>query len=213
MLAPEHKGDDDHAGSLGEFTLFEGPMGAGKTTIMMEHLRRIPIDMVLVFKYAGDTRYTNSPNAIVSHSGSKYEDMNIFSVGDLEIADKVVKEHPKCKYIGVDELQFMDGASVIKRWMLSGINILGAALKSTWEGKMFPKMADIYPLATCIKTIPAFCTYCQTTPENAFFTHRTTASKALELIGGEDMYHAICTRCAAKLAPLAHTDDAQPIAM
>lgn len=70
--------------------------------------------------------------------------------------------------------------------------VIVAALDGDFQRRPFESIVNLYPLAEKIKKINAVCRSCGFF---ASFTFRTTDSSDLEIIGGEDMYKAVCREC------------------
>ena len=73
-----------------------------------------------------------------------------------------------------------------------GLRVIVAALDATFERKPFGAISELMPLAENITKLAAVCTQCG---RDAAFTKRTTESKEVELIGGDEMYIPVCRSC------------------
>ena len=67
-----------------------------------------------------------------------------------------------------------------------------AALDATFDRKDFWNVLGLVPVAERLTKLSAVCADCQF---EASFTSRTTESKEIELIGGEDIYKPTCRAC------------------
>ena len=95
--------------------------------------------------------------------------------------------------IGVDEGQFFnDVVEFCENMANQGKIVIVAALDGTFERKPFRSILDLVPLAESVVKLTAVCNICH---REAAFTKRKGNETAVEIIGGTDMYMAVCRRC------------------
>jgi thymidine kinase len=190
----------------GELTLIMGPMFSGKTSAVMESITRHRYAGInaLVIKYKGDNRYGEGSH-IQTHAGSRHgehagtEKLSPLHIRAVERLSQVVL--PECEklVIGIDEGQFYpDLREGVAAWLAAGHTIFIAALDGDYQQQMFQPVVSVLPLATHITKLHAVCMKCRSadgSPVPAPFTRRTCAGGAQKLIGGEDVYQAVCARC------------------
>ncbi|KAG9394174.1 Thymidine kinase [Carpediemonas membranifera] len=173
----------------GSITLVFGPMFSGKTTELMRLCDRQQLAgrKVLVIKYSKDTRYTANDeiSTHVGHTLSAIPTDKLFSVSDAALDAEV---------IGIDEGQFFpDIVQFADDMANAGKHVIVAALDGTFRRDPFPsRVIDLLPRAEHVTKLSAVCHICG---RNAPFSRRITADTDVEVIGGADMYVAVCRRC------------------
>ena len=165
-----------------------GDMFSGKTTELFRRIRRAKRanKIVQLFKYARDDRYGRQMMAS-SHDGVH---MEAIPVTRLEV-DQIIPG----SVIGIDEGQFID--NLVKFCITAadlGCQVHVSALHSDFRQQAFKNIAELFPQCEEILRLRAICFKCK---EEAGFTMRTVQGEELELIGGEEMYQAVCRKCFA----------------
>ena len=174
-----------HSGSI---ELFTGPMFAGKTTALIKNIRRYTEAKykTLIIKYSKDTRYGEEHEA-VSHDQEKWEALPTMTLMP------VVNVALEYEVIGVDEGQFFPDLIEFCELMAAyGKKVLIAALDGTFQRKPFGNIHELMPLCEQITKLKSLCVFCG---KNASFSMRTTADESVEVIGGAEMYCAVCRKC------------------
>jgi len=172
---------------IGSLQIIFGPMFSGKTTELLRRIRRYSIanKNCLVIKYKADTRYDEE--CAVTHDLIK---TLAFPCSQLSEASKIIDSYD---VIGIDEGQFFsDIITFVDKWCNSGKIIVVAALDGTFQRKAFGSVLELVPMAEKVTKLNAVCMICYST---ASFTHRMSTETAVEVIGGSDMYVAVCRRC------------------
>ena len=73
-----------------------------------------------------------------------------------------------------------------------GKTVLVAALDTTFQRKPFERITELIAIAESVIKLSAVCVICY---NSAAFTQRTSESKKVELIGGDDIYRPVCRKC------------------
>lgn len=73
-----------------------------------------------------------------------------------------------------------------------GKTVVVAALDGTYERKPFGKILELLPLSESVLKLNAVCTQCA---DIASFSKRISKNTELEIIGGSDLYKAVCRKC------------------
>ena len=95
--------------------------------------------------------------------------------------------------IAIDEGQFFtDILEMCEEMANNGKHIIVAGLDGTFERKPFGKLINLVAVAEKVTKLTSICAYCYNL---ASFTQRTTKSKEVELIGGEETYRPVCRKC------------------
>jgi thymidine kinase len=173
----------------GKIDLIIGPMFSGKTTELRRRLRRYTLanKKCVAIKYSGDKRY--STDSVVTHDDQKTPATVTTVLCDLKWdADNTPD------VIGVDEGQFfVDLVEFCERETKRGAVVIVAGLDGTHERKPFGSITTLVPLVDGDLTkLTAVCMDCG---EDAAFTKRITADTQVELIGGSEIYRAVCRDC------------------
>jgi len=169
----------------GQIQLILGPMFSGKSTELVRRIRRFQIadNKCLVIKYAKDSRY--SVDDLSTHDKQMIPAVNATNLKDVHTNNFSV--------IGVDEGQFFgDVVEFCETMANQGKIVIVAALDGTFERKPFRSILDLVPLAESVVKLTAVCNICH---REAAFTKRKGNETEVEIIGGTDMYMAVCRRC------------------
>ena len=163
-----------------------GNMFSGKTSEMIRRLKRyraIGKD-VLVINSQKDTRSTEEvlrTHDNVTFRCIKTNNLHEVSIGEAEI-------------IAVDEAQFFSGLKTFVEKVLDhGKIIILAGLDGDYKQRKFGELLDCIPLADEVVKLTAMCMDCLDGTQGPF-TKRVVQSDVLELVGGNDMYKAVCRR-------------------
>ncbi len=169
----------------GEIQLVIGGMFSGKTSELLRRIRRYMVakKTCAVIKYSKDIRY--SPMA---STHDKVEHV-AYSLDSLEQSDDIFYAHD---VIGIDEGQFFNNIiDVCEKWANKGKIIIVAALDATFERKPFGKICELVAKCENVIKLTAICNCGAEAP----FTHRIVAGNEVEMIGGSDIYVALCRKC------------------
>ncbi|XP_052766622.1 thymidine kinase, cytosolic-like [Mya arenaria] len=176
-----------HAKKMGNIQVIFGPMFSGKTTELMRRMKRYQIAnySCLVVKYAKDIRYDKEN--IATHDRQTLPAVAATKLADLE------EEALQYEIIGIDEGQFFpDVVSFCDEMADKGKVVIVAALDGTFQRKGFGNILNLVPLAENVIKLSAVCMTCNS---DGYFTKRMTTDQSVEVIGGADMYRAVCRDC------------------
>lgn len=176
------------AHKVGKLELYIGPMFSGKSTELIKNVRlnKVLNRKVLVIKPTIDIRYDS--NRIVSHSGEK-EDCVI--VSDLvDIDDNTVLNHD---IIIIDEGQFFKSLKVMCLKWTDEFNkhVIVGGLDGDFQRNPMGEILDLIPYADKYIKLCALCKYCNDGTK-AIFSKRINIDTSQVLIGGSDIYVAVC---------------------
>ncbi len=173
----------------GKIHLIIGPMFSGKSTRLIETVRKYASHKKTVFlKYLNDKRYTESQ--ITTHDKFQYDSLTCIHLKEKK---EIIKEYD---VIGIDEGQFFDDlVSFCDEVSEMGKIVVVAALSGDYKMKPFNNVSELISKADKIKLMKAFCFYCHTL---AGFTMRTIKSNELFLIGAGESYRPVCKSCYKK---------------
>ena len=185
----------------GRLELYMGPMFSGKSTSIILRLARmadIGYD-VLYINHSIDNRDTEAQDTIVSTHNSQYTTLSkkinaikVSELRDLDICDY--------QYIAVDEGQFFpDLYESVITWVTGfGKTVLVASLDGDAYRRKFGQVLDLIPNADKVKKLTAFCDLCRENEKRlrpAPFTGRFSDNTDATVVGGRDLYKAMCREC------------------
>lgn len=165
-----------------------GSMFSGKTEELIRRLKRAKIaqQKVLIFKPKVDTRY--SAEEVVSH------DANSITSFPVENATDILKYANDEAVVGIDEAQFFGEqlVDVCNQLANMGKRVVVAGLDMDFRGKPFGPIPLLMATAEYVTKVHAICMRCGNL---AHYSHRTTASEELVVLGEKDVYEPLCRTC------------------
>ena len=184
---------------------YYGVMGSSKSLRLLATAhdfdeKSIPI---LVLKPSADTR--DGKNIIKSRAGLEREcisvdpDINIFDIVNEFINLRKLEGKSTLKWILVDECQFLTEEQVEQ---LSDIvdyldvNVICYGLRTDFKSKLFPASKRLFELADDIEEVKTSCDCGERASINARFNSegKIITEGSQILVGGDDLYHAICRK-------------------
>ena len=189
---------------------YYGVMGCSKSLRLLATAhdfdeKGIPI---LVIKPSADTR--DGKNIVKSRAGLEREcisidpDINIFDVVKEYVKISMVTQSSPLKWILVDECQFLteeqvDQLSDIVDFL--DINVMCYGLRTDFKSKLFPASKRLFELADDIEEVKTTCGCGEKASINARFSKdgKIITEGSQILVGGDDLYHAICRKDWKKL--------------
>jgi len=182
--------------TVGQLSLIMGPMFAGKTSYLLDRLRRQRISSkiqdvgCLLIKSSQDNRY--DAKSVVPHH-QELRDKNCVIVCDLQ--DVKASDLEKVQHIFVDEGQFFsDLVPCVLRWIESGRHVTVAALDAYASQEMWPNIASLIPWCHQLKKLSAICNRCGHPAQLTVKNHFTKEDSKLQ-VGGKELYRASCLVC------------------
>lgn len=174
----------------GKLTCVVGPMFSGKTTWLIEALRGAESEAsCLVVTHASDNRYT-SDLEICTHDRRKAAAQKVACLADVSPA--LLERHAA---VFVDEGHFFpDLVEFSDRWATAGKRVYVAMLKGTFRREPFSNAARMFSVAEQLIDLPMDCNGCGQ-KNAASFTMRSSSEQAELLVGGAEIYSAVCRSC------------------
>ena len=172
----------------GKIELILGPMFSGKSTRLIEQMRKYvyKAKKTIMVKYYADQRYSEK-SEVVTHDLIKYYSINCKLLGN---SFDTLKQYD---VIGIDEGQFFaDLVEVCEELALMGKIILIAALNGDFRMEPFPVIQRIISKSDKIKLLKAYCFNCH---KDAKFSLRIVQSNETVLIGAGEAYKPACREC------------------
>ena len=178
----------------GTVTVIMGCMYSGKSTRLLEKVRRADLGrrQFLLVKPAVDDRYSDTD--VVTHDGRHYAaEVVATAAGILDILPPGVEE------VFVDEGQFFDTQlhPVVDTLAERGINVTVAGLDLDFRAEPFEPMVQIILHAEYIERLLAICDNCgaDACRSQRLADGQPTASGDQVEVGGVETYEARCRGC------------------
>ena len=163
-----------------------GNMFSGKTTELVRRLKRYDIigKRIMVVNSNKDTR---SPHEVLqTHDNTKY---NCIKTDDLNNLN-----YESVDVIAIDEAQFFTGLKkFVENVLESKKTIILAGLDGDYKQRKIGEIIECIPLADKVFKISAMCMECMDGTHGPF-TKRIVKNEETELIGGKEMYKAVCRK-------------------
>lgn len=169
---------------MGKLNLILGPMYSGKTsTLISRYLRyKVAGKKCLLIKYKDDNRYCE--DKIVTHNLIQED---AFSCTNLSEYDSLVNDYD---IILIDEIQFYKDSSIYcDKWANDGKIVEASGLNGDFKRKPFEQISLLIPLCDSISHLTAVD---KENGQDAPFTARLGSQSSQTLIGGDDLYKAVC---------------------
>lgn len=185
----------------GKIILYTGCMTSGKTSSMLTDMQRyfIAKKRCLIIKWDGDNRFGEGATSVVSHSGLTSKDIECRAVTSA-VLNKLTSEGSLYGYdvIGIDEGQFFDNIDRVAIDLSNhGVQVLISALNGTFDRKLFGNIYKLFPYLTSCIWKNAICVECGS--EYGCYSYTAVKHDGDILIGGTDIYKALCRVCYDKL--------------
>jgi thymidine kinase len=172
----------------GKIELILGPMFSGKSTRLIEAIRKYvyKAKKTIMIKFFADKRYSEK-SEVVTHDLIKYDSIDCKNLRD---SFELLKKYD---VIGIDEGQFFpDLVEVCEELALLNKTIIIAALNGDFRMEPFPVISRIISKADKIKLLKAYCFHCH---KDAKFSLRIVQSNETVLIGAGEAYKPACREC------------------
>jgi thymidine kinase len=169
-----------------------GSMFSGKTEELIRRLNRARIarQRVEIFKPEIDKRYDETN--VVSHNENSIRSIPV------QNASQILLYIDGMDVVGIDEAQFLDDdlPAVCNYIANQGIRVIVAGLDMDFQGKPFGPIPALMATAEYVTKVHAICMRCG---DLAHYSHRTSDSEKLVLLGEMDNYEPLCRKCYADL--------------
>ena len=161
-----------------------GNMFSGKTSELVRRLKRYQVigKNILVINSSKDTRCLE--HVLRTHDNIKF---NCVKTNDLTQLN-----YDKVDVIAIDEAQFFIGLKVfVKKAIGNGKTVLLTGLDGDYKQEKIGEILECVPLADKVFKLTAMCMECMDGTHGPF-TKRIVNSDKIELVGGKEMYMAVC---------------------
>jgi len=169
-------------------SIIMGNMFSGKTSELIRRLKRLKVigKNILVVNSAKDTR--SMDEVLKTHDNVKFACFKVLKL--FELID--TQAFQDAEIIAIDEAQFYPDLKQFVTYSLgAGKDVLVAGLDGDSFQRKWGELLDCIPLASEVTKLSALCMRCGNGTPGPF-TKRIVKNTELELIGGSDMYEAVC---------------------
>ena len=163
-----------------------GNMFSGKTTELVRRLKRYEVigKRILVINSSKDTRCLE--HVLRTHDNMKFDCIKTNNLNELN--------YDKVDIIAIDEAQFFIGLKVfVKKALGDSKTVLLTGLDGDYKQDKIGEILDCIPLADKVFKLSAMCMKCMDGTHGPF-TKRIVNSDKVELVGGKEMYMAVCRK-------------------
>ena len=163
-----------------------GNMFSGKTTELVRRLKRYEVigKRILVINSSKDTRCLE--HVLRTHDNMKFDCIKTDDLKELNYQDVDV--------IAIDEAQFFIGLKVfVEKVLKRGKTVILTGLDGDYKQGKIGEIIDCIPLADKVFKLSAMCMECMDGTHGPF-TKRIVDNTETELIGGKEMYRAVCRK-------------------
>ena len=181
--------------NAGWIEVISGFMFAGKTEELIRRIRVLQYakKKLIVFKPAIDNRYSISE--IASHSGYRYQSVNVSSSEDI-----LKHVGPDIEVIAIDEAQFFDAGlvAVCEKLADSGKRVMVAGLDRDFRGEPFGVIPELLTRGEFVTKLSAVCTVCgapATRTQRLVNGQPAAYEDPIILVGASEAYEARCRHC------------------
>jgi len=163
-----------------------GNMFSGKTSELVRRLKRYEVigKSILVINSSKDTRCLE--HVLRTHDNMKFDCVKTNNLDELN--------YDKVDVIAIDEAQFFVGLrQFVKKALVHGKTVLLTGLDGDYKQEKIGEILDCVPLADKVFKLTAMCMECMDGTHGPF-TKRIVNSDKVELVGGKEMYMAVCRK-------------------
>ena len=170
--------------------IITGNMFSGKTSELIRRLKRLKVigKNIVVVSSAKDTR---SPDEVLkTHDNVSFKCIKVYDLFDVLHMD----EFDEADIVAIDEAQFFPRLKkFVDCAMYVNKDLILAGLDADSFQAKFGEILDCIPMASEVTKLSALCMRCKDGTPGPF-TKRTANNKEIELVGGRDMYMAVCDK-------------------
>ena len=161
-----------------------GNMFSGKTSELVRRLKRYEVigKSILVINSSKDTRCLE--HVLRTHDNMKFDCVKTNNLKTLD--------YKKVDVIAIDEAQFFTGLrQFVEEALKRSKTVILTGLYGDYKQEKIGEILDCIPLADKVFKLTAMCMECMDGTHGPF-TKRIVNSDKVELVGGKEMYMAVC---------------------
>jgi thymidine kinase len=180
---------------MGYLKLILGPMFSGKSTKLIELIRKYKIInyKIMILKNEIDKRYSDAAE-VVSHNKDSEPCVALNSLHDIFVNNDLHVQYHDSKVIFIEEAQFFgDLYEFVQKALFDDKIIFVVGLNGDSNQKNFGHIHKLLPICDDIELLKACCRVCMNeTP--GIMTKRTILREEQVHVGGGDEYIAVCRK-------------------
>jgi len=180
---------------MGYLKLILGPMFSGKSTKLIELIRKYKIInyKIMILKNAIDTRYSDAAE-IVSHNKDSEPCISLINLHGIFVNDDLHIKYHDSKVIFIEEAQFFEDLyEFVQKALFDDKIIFIVGLNGDSSQKNFGHIHKLLPICDDIELLKACCKVCMNeTP--GIMTKRIIGGGEQVHVGGGDEYIAVCRK-------------------
>jgi len=178
---------------VGSLTLILGPMFAGKTTYLLNEIKKYENlyqdkNKILVINHAIDNRYER--NKIASHNKETYPCLKKGNLKEISLEEMIGK-----KVLVIDEGQFFtDIDETVRKFVeIYHLHVIIGGLNGTFQQKTFDSsnLLNLIPFSDNVILLKSKCYLCNS---EASFSKRIVSDNS-EILVGNNNYQPCCRKC------------------
>jgi thymidine kinase len=180
---------------MGYLKLIIGPMFSGKSTKLLELIRKYKIInyKVMIMKHSIDKRYSEE-DEIVSHNKDSEPCISLSNLNDVFIKNEWIKQYNDSKVIFIEEAQFFtDLFEFVKKALVDNKTIFVVGLNGDSNMMNFGDIHKLLPICDDIELLKACCKICMD-ETSALFSKRISSDEGQVYVGGGDEYIPVCRK-------------------
>ena len=171
-------------------TIIMGNMFSGKTSELIRRLKRYKVigKKIVVINSSKDTR---SPEEVL-----KTHDDAVFPCLKVQHISHSINSDCFCDadIVAIDEAQFFtELKDFVSMCLFLKKTVIVTGLDGDYRQRKFGQILDCVPMADEVVKLSALCMDCRNGTPGPF-TKRIVRSDEIELVGGNDIYKAVCRR-------------------
>ncbi len=193
-MKPVSKGVDESHNVKMSLTLIIGPMFAGKSSAILQKVRRAEIlgwkHLVLTNRI--DVRYDTSGSQIVTHDHAGMDAYGVTKLEEVFPTDR----YTEARLIVIEEAQFFTDlySFVLKAVEEDGKEVVVVGLDGDSDRKPFGQILEVLPLADEVIRLSALCKRCGDGRAALFSALVRGVKQGQVHVGGADMYEPMCRK-------------------
>jgi len=171
-------------------TIIMGNMFSGKTSELIRRLKRYRVigKKIVVINSSKDTR---CPEEVLNtHDGIQFPCLKVQHISHCITSESFCN----AEIVAIDEAQFFENLKeFVEMCLFLKKSVILAGLDGDYKQRKFGEIIDCIPIASDVVKLSALCMDCKDGTPGPF-TKRIVQNEDLELVGGKDMYKAVCRR-------------------
>ena len=174
---------------MGRIELIIGPMYSGKSSELLKIARRYKTlnKNILLINHVSDIRYGN--NVICTHDNEKTDCLSLSDLNTVLTRPEYLDAH----VVIIEEGQFFNDLYSFSLYTANDMDkiLIIAGLDGDYKQQLFGDILRLIPHAEKVLKLSALCKECGD-GTLAAFTRRITSESDQTLVGGDNIYKAVC---------------------